>query len=342
MSDLTIVVPLYNEQESVDPLLREIEQTHAQLSPSPSWQVILVDDSSTDETLEVASKARSSTISIKVIALQRNSGQCAAMQAGIDAADSELIATMDGDLQNDPADIPRMIETLQTRKLDLLVGRRTGRQDKLLTRKIPSWLANRLIARVTGVDIRDYGCSLKIYRTSVVRHVQLLGEMHRFIPAWMSLVTSPERIAEIDVNHRARQFGVSKYGISRTLRVILDLVSVVFFMRFRARPGHFFGMVGLATGAAGTAMLGIVMVAKLGLGQDVGNRPMLLIGVCTLLASVQMISIGILAEILSRVYHSSPGNSSYIIRDIRSSTPAVSNSDLNGISPLPLPIRVAA
>ena len=342
MSDLTIVVPLYNEQESVVPLLREIEQTYAQLSPSPSWRVILVDDSSTDETLKVALKARSSKVSITVIALQRNSGQCAAMQAGIDAADSELIATIDGDLQNDPADIPRMVEALQARELDLLVGRRAGRQDKLLTRKIPSWLANRLIARVTGVDIRDYGCSLKIYRTSVLRHVKLLGEMHRFIPAWMSLVTSPKRIAEMDVNHRARQFGVSKYGISRTIRVILDLVSVVFFMRFRARPGHFFGMIGLAIGAAGTVMLGIVMVAKFEFGQDVGTRPMLLIGACTLLASVQMIATGILAEILSRVYYSSPGNSSYIIRDIRSSTPTVSNSDRDEIPPLPLHKKVAA
>ena len=166
-----------------------------------------------------------------------------------------LIATLDGDLQNDPADIIPMVQHLERHDLDLLVGRRKNRQDGLVLRLIPSWIANRLIARVTGVRIRDYGCSLKIYRASVIKQVRLMGEMHRFIPAWVASVTHPSRIGELEVSHRPRQFGESKYGISRTIRVLIDLLSVLFFLKYRARPGHFFGTLGLLVGMVGTAML---------------------------------------------------------------------------------------
>ena len=183
--------------------------------------------------------------SIKVVQLQRNFGQTAAMQAGIDTAAGEIIVTLDGDLQNDPADIPRMIAHLQEHDLDLLVGWRARRKDKLILRKIPSWIANRLIGKITGVRLHDYGCSLKVYRTTVIKQVRLLGEMHRFIPAWVAAVVPSSRIGEIEVSHHARVHGQSKYGISRSIRVILDLLSVLFFMRYRARPGHFFGTIGL-------------------------------------------------------------------------------------------------
>ena len=241
------------------------------------------------------------------------------MQAGIDAAEGRLIATLDGDLQNDPRDLPRMIACLEKQRLDLLVGRRKDRQDGRLLRKIPSWIANRLIAAVTGVRVRDYGCTLKVYRASVIKQVRLMGEMHRFIPAWMASVTDPSRIGEIDVNHRARQFGTSKYGISRTIRVVLDLLSVVFFMKFRARPGHFFGSLGLLVGAMGTAMLGTVFVSKYGMGRDIGTRPMLLLGVTALLSSLQLICFGVMSEMLSRVPGGAINGATYLVRECHAS-----------------------
>ncbi len=289
----------------------------ADLEESSGCEIILVDDGSTDRTVERAVAASSTIpIPVRVISLQRNFGQTAAMQAGIDASSGRLIATLDGDLQNDPADIPMMVEHLEASGLDLLVGRRKNRQDGMFLRLIPSWIANRLIARVTGVKISDYGCSLKIYRSSVIKQVRLMGEMHRFIPAWVALVTHPSRIGEIDVRHRAREYGTSKYGISRTIRVILDLMSVLFFMRFRARPGHFFGTVGLVIGMFGAVMLGSLLVAKYGLGQDIGTRPMLIVGSLAMLSSVQFICFGIMAEMLSRVYYESTDKATYVTREV--------------------------
>ncbi|MGB7328017.1 MAG: glycosyltransferase, partial [Rubripirellula sp.] len=215
--------------------------------------------------------------------------------------------------QNAPAYFPRMVRHLKENDLDLLCGRRERRQDAFILRKIPSWIANRLIGHVTGVKIHDYGCSLKVYRGEVIRDVKLVGEMHRFIPAWVAKITSPDRIGEIGVRHHARQFGQSKYGISRTFRVVLDLLSVLFFMRYRARPGHFFGSVGLVLAAIGTAMLSIVGFAKFGLGQDIGNRPMLIVGAFALCTAVQLIAIGILAEMVSRIYMELPGQGNYVI-----------------------------
>ena len=189
-------------------------------------------------------------LEMSIIELQRNFGQTAAMQAGIDAASGRLIATLDGDLQNDPRDIRAMAKALDDRELDLLVGWRKNRKDGLFLRKIPSWCANALIGRITGVRLHDYGCSLKLYRASIIKQVKLMGEMHRFIPAWVAGVVPSSRIGEIVVTHHPRMLGTSKYGISRTFRVILDLLSVLFFMRYKARPGHFFGSIGLAAGAA--------------------------------------------------------------------------------------------
>ena len=336
VAELAVIVPVLNEEESVGQLLASLEQAllplHqraagrrsssqwprlADLDDSAGCEIILVDDGSTDRTVEKAVAASSRiAIPVRVISLQRNFGQTAAMQAGIDASNSRLIATLDGDLQNDPADIPMMVEHLDANSLDLLVGRRKNRQDGMFLRLIPSWIANRLIVRVTGVKISDYGCSLKIYRSSVIKQVRLMGEMHRFIPAWVALVTHPSRIGEIDVRHRARQHGTSKYGISRTVRVILDLMSVLFFMRFRARPGHFFGAVGLFIGTLGAVMLGSLLVAKYGMGQDIGTRPMLIVGSLAMLSSVQFICFGIMAEMLSRVYYESTAKATYVTREV--------------------------
>ncbi|GAA5508260.1 glycosyltransferase family 2 protein [Novipirellula caenicola] len=310
---LSIVIPLYNEEESVGPLIAALKETFAE-EPS-RLEIILVDDGSIDQTYSNATAAAdASGLPIHIVSLYRNFGQTAAMQAGIDAAQGRLIATLDGDLQNDPADIPKMVAHLEANQLDLLVGRRKKRQDGFLLRLVPSWIANRLIAKVTGVQIRDYGCSLKIYRASVIKQVKLIGEMHRFIPAWVAAVTHPSRISEIEVRHQARQYGSSKYGISRTIRVVLDLLSVLFFMKYRARPGHFFGSVGLFVGAIGMLMLGSLGVAKFAFGQDIGTRPMLLIGTIATLSSLQLICFGVMAEMLSRIYYQSSSQPGYFTR----------------------------
>lgn len=338
--DLSVVVPLYNESESVPELLRSLDETLGPLHEQAmqgldhahegvtdrkvreqgmTCEIVLVDDGSRDSTYQVARHhGELVSVPVQIVSLQRNFGQTAAMQAGIDHSAGEMIATMDGDLQNDPADLPMMVDQFRERGLDLLCGRRKKRQDGMLLRLIPSWIANRLIAKVTGVKISDNGCSLKVYRGSIIKQVRLMGEMHRFIPAWVSQVTHPSNIGEVDVRHHARQFGQSKYGISRTIRVVLDLMAVLFFMRFRARPGHFFGVVGMAIGSIGMFMLGSLLIAKYGFGEDIGTRPMLIVGALAMLSSVQFICFGILAEMLTRIYHESGNRTTYVVRNTSS------------------------
>jgi glycosyltransferase involved in cell wall biosynthesis len=313
--ELSLVVPLFNEEESVGPLIERIVSSMA--AYPQSWELILVDDGSTDATVVNARTALGRAgLDLKIVALQRNFGQTAAMQAGINQARGRLIATLDGDLQNDPKDIPTMVAELERRELDLLVGWRKNRQDGLILRKVPSFIANRLIGRITGVRLHDYGCSLKIYRAAVIKQVKLMGEMHRFIPAWVAGVVPSSRIGEMPVTHHARQHGVSKYGISRTFRVILDLLSVMFFMRFKARPGHFFGSLGLGLGALAALILFYLFIDKFLMGNDIGTRPLFLIGVMLVLSSVQMITTGILAEMIARTYYREDSALAYIVREV--------------------------
>nr|WP_210294225.1 MULTISPECIES: glycosyltransferase family 2 protein [unclassified Rhizobium] len=313
--ELSLVVPVFNEEESVGPLIDRI--CLAMTGYPDPWELILIDDGSTDATLANARKniGREGLV-LRIVELQRNFGQTAAMQAGIDAATGRLIATMDGDLQNDPKDIPSMVAELERRQLDLLVGWRRNRQDGLLLRKIPSWCANYLIGRITGVKLHDYGCSLKIYRASIIKQVKLMGEMHRFIPAWVAGVVPSSRIGEMVVTHHARQHGQSKYGISRTFRVILDLLSVMFFMRYKARPGHFFGSLGLGLGAISALIMLYLFIDKFILGNDIGTRPMLMVGVVFMLSSVQLITTGILAEMIARTYYRDDTSPNYIVRQV--------------------------
>ncbi len=313
--ELSLVVPLFNEEESVNPLIERIVTSMA--GYPASWELILVDDGSTDATITNARTALNRPgLDLKIVALQRNFGQTAAMQAGINQAEGRLIATLDGDLQNDPKDIPHMVAELERRELDLLVGWRQNRQDGLFLRKVPSFIANRLIGRITGVRLHDYGCSLKIYRSAVIKQVKLMGEMHRFIPAWVAGVVPSSRIGEMPVTHHARQHGVSKYGISRTFRVILDLLSVMFFMRFKARPGHFFGSLGLGLGGISALILFYLFIDKFIMGNDIGTRPLFLIGVMLFLSAVQMITTGILAEMIARTYYREDTALSYIVREV--------------------------
>lgn len=309
---LSVVVPLYNESENVNPLVDEMASV---LNPTDhEWELILVNDGSSDDTAAKVKEVQTRDEHVRLIDLQRNFGQTAAMQAGIDAAEGDLIITIDGDLQNDPKDIPRMVDELIERDLDLLQGWRYDRQDKLYSRKIPSRIANKLIQKISGLALHDYGCSLKVYRTSIVKQIRLYGEMHRFIPIWMATVTSPHRIGETKVNHRVRQFGESKYGISRTFRVIVDILAAFFFLRFRARPGHFFGIIGLILGALGGLSLTYLGAIKYIGGQDIGDRPLLLIASVLLVAGLQFLTTGVLAEMLSRIFFQSTSTNSYVVR----------------------------
>ncbi len=302
--DLSIVVPIYNEADNVEPLVRRVHNVFVSY-PFP-WELIIVDDGSSDGSHERLMHLKEFYGShLHIVALQRNFGQTAAMQAGIDAARGSIIATLDGDLQNDPADIPRLITLLTKEDLDLVVGWRKARKDNLFIRKIPSRIANRLIGLITGVRLHDYGCSLKVYRASMIKRIRLYGEMHRFIPAWAAMATSSARIREEVVNHFARQAGRSKYGISRSFRVILDLMAVYFFMKHRAKPGHFFGMIGLVVGMSAILILGYLGGVKFILGQSIGTRPLLLVGIMLLISSVQFLTTGIIAELMARTYFES-------------------------------------
>jgi glycosyltransferase involved in cell wall biosynthesis len=300
---LSIVVPLYNEEENVAPL---VERVHEALEDyAAAWELLLVDDGSSDRTVAEAKRMRERFgTHVRPVPLTRNFGQTAAMQAGIDLARGEVIVTMDGDLQNDPVDIPRMVDRLLREDLDLVAGWRRDRKDNLWLRKVPSRLANRLIRRLTGVNLHDYGCSLKVFRGEVIKGVRLYGEMHRFIPAWLATQTAPSRIAEEVVTHHPRTAGVSKYGLSRTFRVLIDLMSVYFFMRYSARPAHFFGLLGTGFGLLGGLGMVYLFVQKL-LGHDIGDRPLLLVSILFVLIAVQILTTGVLSEMLSRTYYES-------------------------------------
>jgi glycosyltransferase involved in cell wall biosynthesis len=291
---------MYNERENAVPLLDAVQGALSDY-PAP-WELVVVDDGSRDGTgAALERRAKELGPHVQVVRLRRNFGQSAAMQAGIDAARGDVIVTMDGDLQNDPGDIPALVAKLLDEDKDLVAGWRERRKDGMLLRKIPSRIANRLIRKATRLEFHDLGCSLKAFRAPVLREVRLFGEMHRFIPAWLATVTSAERMAELKVRHKSRERGTSKYGISRTFRVIVDLLAVYFFLRFRARPGHFFGVLGLSVLAAGVLVLTYLLGLKLA-GESVGGRPLLLLGFFFVMGGVQLLTTGVLAEIVIRVY----------------------------------------
>ncbi|WP_198115184.1 glycosyltransferase family 2 protein [Massilia rhizosphaerae] len=313
---LSVVVPLRDEEDNVLALAAQVQ---AALAGAPwPWQLILVDDGSRDRTGErireaVAANPRHLSGAI----LRRGFGQTAAMQAGIDLARGTVIATLDGDLQNDPRDIVRMVRRLLDDDLDLLVGWRRARRDGWL-RRLPSRLGNRVIGLLTGVPLHDYGCTLKIYRAAVLRRVRLYGEMHRFIPSWMATLTSLDRIAEEEVGHAPRRHGRSKYGahgLARGVRVLLDLLTMAFFVRFRASPGHFFGRIGLACGGAGLVMLGWLGWVKLGEGAAIAGRPLLLLGILLVVIGVQFVCTGIVTEMLARTWFEAAGAPAYLVRE---------------------------
>ncbi len=298
---LSVIVPMYNEIENATSLVDEVDRALADY-PSP-WELIVVDDGSRDGTGAALERhALAKGPHIRVIRLWRNFRQTAAMQAGIDAARGDVIVTMDGDLQNDPRDIPKLVARLLTGDLDFVAGWRKDRQDGFWLRKLPSRIANALIRKSTGLQFNDLGCSLKAFRGSVLREVRLYGEMHRFIPAWLATVTSPARMDEVPVNHRARVAGTSKYGLSRTFRVITDLLAMHFFLNYGTRPGHFFGGIGLGVGSIGGVILAWMAVLKI-MGESIGGRPLLTLGFFMVIAGIQFLLTGVLAELLIRIYY---------------------------------------
>ena len=307
---LSVVVPLYNEEGSLPHLLAQLL---AALKPlGRSFEIVLVDDGSRDGTPALLQEMAARTPELVAVLLRRNYGQTAAMAAGFDASRGEILITLDGDLQNDPADIPLLLNQLEQGQLDLVSGWRHQRQDNTISRLLPSLLANRLIARVTGVKLHDYGCSLKAYRREVVADMNLYGELHRFLPALAFIEGA--RIGEVQVNHHPRRYGKSKYGIDRTFRVLMDLLTVWFMKRFLTRPMHVFGFAGLVSLGAGLALALWLVGEKLLLGMDIGNRPLLLMAVLAILSGVQLFSFGLLAELQMRTYHESQGRPIYRVR----------------------------
>ncbi|MGB7565593.1 MAG: glycosyltransferase family 2 protein [Prochlorococcaceae cyanobacterium] len=307
--EVSIVVPLFNEAESL-PLL--VEKLLASLRPQGrSFELVLVDDGSVDATASVLAQLADVTPELVAVLLRRNYGQTAAMAAGFDASCGELIVTLDGDLQNDPADIPLLLERLGE-GFDLVSGWRHQRQDGALNRLLPSKIANRLIARVTGVKLHDYGCSLKAYRREVIADMNLYGELHRFLPALAFIEGA--RITEVKVQHHARRFGRSKYGLDRTFRVLMDLLTVTFMKRFLTRPMHVFGLGGLVGIGAGLLIALHLSYAKVVLNQDIGTRPLLMVAVLAILTGVQLFCFGLLAELQMRTYHESQGRPIYRVR----------------------------
>ena len=307
--DLSVVVPLYNEEESLPHL---VEQLLAALRPSGErFELVLVNDGSSDGTGAVLEELCGSVPELVGVLLRKNSGQTAAMAAGFDVAQGEIIVSLDGDLQNDPADIPMLLAKLRE-GYDLVSGWRHQRQDAALQRKLPSKIANRLIGRVTGVRLHDYGCSLKAYSRDVLSDMRLYGELHRFLPALAFIEGA--RITEVKVNHRARQFGSSKYGIDRTFRVLMDLLTVWFMKRFLTRPMYVFGFGGLIAMLASVLASTYLLAVKL-MGGDIGNRPLLTLSVVLGLAGIQLFCFGLLGDLLIRTYHESQDRPIYRIRE---------------------------
>ena len=309
--DISVISPVFNEVENLESFVESV--TEVMNSTNISWELIIVDDGSDDGSSKILKKIGHQE-NIRSILLSKNYGQTTAIQAGFDNAVGEYFVTLDSDLQNDPQDIPMLIKKLINEELDLVVGWRKDRKDNYFFRNLPSILANKLIGTITGVKLHDYGCSLKAYRAEVLKEVKLYGEMHRFIPAWMATKIPASKISEIEVTHHPRTAGESKYGISRTFRVFVDLISVYFFLKFFSRPGHFFGLIGLLLSSLGALILIYLISLKLLYGFDIGDRPLLIAGTLLVVVGIQLVSLGVIGEILSRTYYASSKEKSYFIR----------------------------
>ena len=313
--EISVVVPLFNEEENVEPLFDALTVTLAGLGRA--YEIVLVDDGSSDATEKRLSALAARDSRVRPLRLRRNFGQTAAFSAGFDHARGDVVVTLDGDLQFDPADIPALLARLD-QGFDMVCGWRHPRRDPL-SKRIPSWFANRIIAWTTGVPLHDFGCSLKAMRADVAKGIRLYGEMHRFIPAvasWMGVT-----IDEMAVHHRARARGASKYGLGRTTRVLLDLLTVKFLLAYGTRPAHLFGLIGLGFGGAGMGVLGYLAYVRLFEDTAIGGRPLLLLGALLFLTGVLFINFGLIGELLVRIYHESQGKPIYVLKTPQTTTP---------------------
>jgi glycosyltransferase involved in cell wall biosynthesis len=310
--DISVVVPLYNEKDNLADLHRQL--TAALVPLGRPFEIVLVDDGSSDGTREGLLELEARDPRVVAVLLRRNFGQTAAFSAGFDRSRGGVVVTSDGDLQNDPADIPALVAKLEGEDLDMVCGWRKARRDPL-SKRIPSFFANHLISWSTGVALHDYGCSLKVMRGDVARGIRLYGDMHRFIPAvasWMGV-----SLAEVPVNHRPRTRGQSKYGLGRTVRVLLDLFTVKFLHSYGTRPAHLFGLMGLASGGLGFALLAYLAALKVFWGEAIGGRPLLLLGALLFLTGVILVSFGLIGELLVRTWHESQGKPIYVVQERR-------------------------
>jgi len=304
---VSIVVPLYNEEENIEPLYNSLKSVMDK--EGRDYELLFVDDGSNDRTFQLLRQLAQVDSKVRVLSFRRNFGQTAAFAAGFDYAKGDVIVTIDGDLQNDPKDIPKLLSLIG--EYDIVSGWRRKRKDSFVRRRLPSMVANWLISRVTGVKLHDYGCSLKAYKTDVVKNINLYGEMHRFIPAvasWYGV-----KIAEIETTHYPRLHGSSKYGISRTVKVILDLITVKFLQSFSTKPLQAFGPIGLLCGLVGFAINLYLLIEKLS-GQSIGGRPLLLLGTLLIIVGIQLIGMGLIGELLVRVYHESQRKPIYVLK----------------------------
>lgn len=309
--EISVIVPILNEEENIRPLYSELTDTLSALNKR--YEIIFIDDGSTDKSFEALACIQKEDTNVRVIQFRRNFGQTAALSAGFHYAHGDTIVTIDADLQNDPRDIPRLLERLEE-GYDLVTGWRFDRKDPFLTRKLPSIIANNVISLITKVKLHDYGCTLKAFKGEVVKNIRLYGEMHRFIPAiasWMGV-----SIAEVKVNHRARRAGKSKYGISRTIRVILDLITVKFLLAFSTRPIQIFGLIGFICGIMGFVIALYLTIQRLFFEIPLANRPLLLLATLLIFIGLQFITLGLLAELQARTYHEAQNKPIYVIRKI--------------------------
>jgi glycosyltransferase involved in cell wall biosynthesis len=309
--DLSIVIPLLDEEENIGRLYKEL--TGVLDTMDESCEMIFVDDGSVDKSLSLLQGIQQEDTRVVIISFRKNFGQTAAMSAGFDYAEGDIIISMDADLQNDPRDIPKLVESI-AQGHDVVCGWRHDRKDPFLNRRLPSMIANRIISGITGVRLHDYGCTLKAFRKEITNNIKLYGEMHRFIPAIASGMGA--EVAEVKVNHRARQFGQSKYGISRTIRVILDLITVKFLLTYATRPIQVFGLFGFFSCCIGT-LLGLFLTFQRQIYNiPMGNRPLLLLSILLIFLGFQFITLGLIAELQARTYHEAQGKPVYYIRKI--------------------------
>jgi len=309
--DLSVVIPIYNEKESIGKLYDNLNEALSKMNLK--YEVLLIDDGSIDGTFDELLELHRKNKFFKIIRFRKNFGQTSAISAGFNYAEGAVVVTLDADLQNDPQDIPVLLDKLNE-GYDIVSGWRKNRKDKAVTRRFPSIIANKIISRLTGVRLHDYGCTLKAYRKEIVKNISLYGEMHRYIPAiasWMGV-----KVTEIPVRHYSRKYGKSKYGVSRTIKVILDIITVKFLLSYSQSPIQMFGLLGLFSGMIGFIMTAYLIIMRIFFHQSLADRPLFILSIFMIFIGIQLITIGLLAEVLIRVYHKVQNRDTYVIKDI--------------------------